>query len=129
MTDNRIETVRAVYDAFAGGDMEALSRLLADTDWHEAAGMPYGGRYRGIGEIAANVFGPIAGDVEDFTAKPDEILPLGDDRAIAFGTYRGQGAKSEVAVPFAHVWTVEDGAIARFVQYADSHLFRVATGQ
>ena len=91
--------------------------------------MPYGGRYRGIEQIAANVFGPIAGDVENFTARPDEILPLGDDRTIAFGTYRGRGAKGEVAVPFAHVWTVNDGAIARFVQYADSHLFRVAIGR
>lgn len=129
MADDRTATVRSVYEAFASGDGETLARLLADTDWHEAEGMPYGGRYRGFEEIAANVFGPIAGDVENFTARPDEILPLGEDRAIAFGVYRGQGKAGEVAVPFAHVWTVRDGGIARFVQYADSHLYREATGR
>ncbi|MCA1748575.1 MAG: nuclear transport factor 2 family protein [Parasphingopyxis sp.] len=128
MTDDRAGTVRSVYDAFAKGDMEALATLLADTEWYEAEGMPYGGHYRGFQKIAANVFGPIAGDVENFTARPDEILPLGEDRAIAFGTYRGQGSAGEVAAPFAHVWTVRDGKIARFVQYADSHLYRQATG-
>lgn len=128
MTDGRVDTAHKLYDAFATGDMAALGDLLGETDWHEAEGMPYGGRYSGFAEIAANVFGPIGSDVEGFTAIPDEIVPVGQTRVAAFGRYRGKGAKSAVDTPFAHIWTVADGRMKRFVQYADTHLFRQATG-
>ena len=125
---DRTQTVQQVYSAFAAGDAARLQELLADTHWVEAAGLPYGGTYRGFGEIAANVFGPISSDVQGFTAKPDEILPAGDDRVLTLGTYRGTGSAGEVAAPFAHLWTVQDGRITNFVQYADTYLFRQAIG-
>jgi len=128
MTD-RVEPVRQLYSAFATGDGARLQDLLADTHWIEAAGMPYGGTYRGFSEVAANVFGPITTDVQGFSAKPDEIIPAGNDRVLALGTYRGTGANGEVASPFAHVWTVRDGRITHFVQFVDTHLFRKATGR
>ncbi|WP_260582107.1 hypothetical protein [Sphingopyxis sp. PET50] len=103
MTD-AVTAARSVYEAFAAADMAALAALLGATEWHEAEGMPYGGVWNGIGEIAQNVFGPIGADIPDFTAIPDELLPLGDDRAIAFGLYRGRDGA--VATPFCHVWTV-----------------------
>lgn len=125
MTD-AVTAARSVYEAFAAADMAALAALLGATEWHEAEGMPYGGVWNGIGEIAQNVFGPIGADIPDFTAIPDELLPLGDDRAIAFGLYRGRDGA--VATPFCHVWTVVSGTIVKFVQYADSHLYRQQTG-
>jgi hypothetical protein len=79
-----------LYDAFAAGDADSLAELIGDTHWVEAAGGPYGGVYRGLGEVAANVFGPIGRDVRNFTAVPDEILPVGDNRAIGLGFYRGK---------------------------------------
>ncbi len=128
MTDDRIETVRSLYDAFAAGDMAAVGDLLGETDWHEAEGMPYGGRYTGFAEIAAHVFGPIANDIEGFTAFPDDIALLGKTRVAVFGNYRGKGAKGEIDVPYAHIWTVIEGKLERFVQYVDTYLFRQATG-
>jgi ketosteroid isomerase-like protein len=125
----RTEIIAEVYAAFASGDGARIGELLSDTHWVEAAGMPYGGTYRGFGEIAANVFGPIGSDVQGFSAQPDEILPAGEDRVLALGTYRGTGATGEVAAPFAHLWTVRDGRITNFVQHADTHLFRQAVGQ
>ncbi len=119
----RVQTVQKLYSAFAEADMSQLGELLADKHWVEAAGMPYGGTYRGFGEVAANVFGPIMNDVQEFTAKPDEIIPAGDDRVLALGTYRGSGSAGELATPFAHLWTVRDGRVTNFVQYADTHLF------
>lgn len=127
MTD-RTETVKQLYSAFADGDAARLQELLADTHWVEAAGMPYGGTYRGFGEVAANVFGPIMNDVQGFTAAPDEIIPAGEDRVLATGTYRGTGSVGQVVVPFAHLWTIGDGRVTKFVQYADTHLFRQAIG-
>ena len=67
------DTVKQLYDAFASGDVETLSKLLEETQWIEARGGPYGGTYCGFAEIAENVFGPIGRDVRDFTARPDEL--------------------------------------------------------
>lgn len=125
----RVGIIEGLYAAFASGDGARLAEMLADTHWVEAAGMPYGGTYRGFGEIAANVFGPIRSDVQGFTAQPDEVLPAGEDRVLALGTYRGKGAAGEVATPFAHLWTIRDGRITNFVQHADTYLFRQAVGQ
>ena len=125
---DRTESVRAIYDAFGAGDGARLSEILGDTHWTEAEGMPYGGVYRGFEEVAANVFGPIGRDVEGFTAIPDEIIPAGDDRVLAMGRYRGNGASGPVDTLFAHLWTVRDGRITHFVQYVDTHLFRQAVG-
>ena len=123
------DTAEALYEAFAAGDGAALSRLLGETRWVEATGMPYGGTHHGLAEIVDKVFGPIDRDVAGFTAVPDEIVAIGDDRALAIGTYRGTGAAGPLEVRFAHLMTVaDDGTISDFEQFADSHQFRKALG-
>ena len=124
----RTELVESLYAAFANGDGARLGELLQDTHWVEAEGLPYGGTYRGFGEVAANVFGPIGRDVQEFSAKPDAVIPAGEDRVLTLGTYRGTAAGGELAAPFAHLWTVRDGRITHFVQHVDTHLFRQALG-
>lgn len=128
MIDNRLEVVAKVYNAFAAGDGAALGALLGETEWHEAAGMPYGGTYRGLGEIAASVFGPIGEDITGFSAIPDELVEAGDDRILAIGRYRGTGKGGPLDVPFAHLWTVDGDRIGRFDQFTDTHEFRKALG-
>ena len=123
-----IDTVQRLYEAFAAGDGETLSSLLAETEWIEARGLPYGGRYRGFGEVAANVFGPIGRDVRDFTATADELLPIGDNRVLALGHYRGTADAGPLDTRFGHLWTVDDGAISHFEQFTDTHEWRTATG-
>ena len=122
------ETLRRVYEAFAAGDGDALGGLIGDTEWVEAAGGPYGGNYRGLGEVGPNVFAAIARDVEGFTAIPDEILPVGDDRAIGLGFYRGSTSSGPLEIRFAHLATVEGGVITRFEQFTDTHQWRQAVG-
>lgn len=129
MTEERINVVRGAYEAFGNGDTGRVATLLARTDWQEAEGMPYGGRYRGAEEVLQNVFGPIAADVEGFSARPDELIPAGEDRVLALGRYRGKGRNGEVDVAFAHLWTVEAGEIVEFVQYADTYKYRQAVGR
>lgn len=128
MGRDRLDVVRSLYAAFGSGDMDQVSAALVDTDWQEAEGMPYGGRYRGAGEVFENVFGRIANDVQNFSAQPDELLATGDDRVLALGRYRGRGRRGELNVAFAHLWTVQGGEIVKFVQYADTHKYREAVG-
>jgi uncharacterized protein len=120
------DTVRSLYDAFAAGDGGALSTLLAETDWVEARGGPYGGVYQGFGEVAENVFGPIGRDVREFTAVPDELLPIGDDRVLALGRYRGTTDAGPLDIRFAHLWTAADGRITHFEQFTDTQEWRAA---
>ena len=122
------ETMKSLYDAFAAGDGETLGALLGDTDWVKAAGGPYGGRYRGLGEVAESVFGPIGRNVQGFTAVPDEILPVGNDKALALGFYRGSTAAGPLETRFAHLASVQDGRITHFEQFTDTHEWRVAVG-
>lgn len=128
MTHDRMEVVRGLYEAFGTGDMDRVAAAIAHIEWNEAEGMPYGGCYRGAGEVFENVFARIASDVPDFSARPDELLPTGDDRVLALGRYRGTGRNGDLDVAFAHLWTVRDGEIVKFVQYADTYKFRDAVG-
>ncbi|GLR46339.1 nuclear transport factor 2 family protein [Sphingomonas astaxanthinifaciens] len=122
-----IDTVSSLYRAFGESDMDTVGRLLADTHWNEAAGGPYGGVYRGFEEVAGNVFGRIAADVRDFSARPDELLAIGTDRVLALGTYRGETDAGPMAIRFGHLWTVAEGRISHFEQFTDTHHWRVAT--
>jgi len=125
------EATRALcllYDAFAAGDADALGELIGDTHWVEASGGPYGGIYRGLGQVAENVFGPIGRDVRNFTAVPDEILTVGDDRAIGLGFYRGETDAGPLETRFAHLATVNGGRITHFEQFTDTHEWRQAVG-
>lgn len=126
MSRDRMDVVRSLYEAFASGDMDRVASAIARTEWHEAEGMPYGGRYRGADEVFENVFSRIAADVEGFSARPDELMAAGDERVLAVGRYRGKGRHGELDAAFAHLWTVRDGEIVAFVQYADTHKFREA---
>jgi len=129
MSQQNVDVVRSAYEAFGQGDMDTVAAMLAATEWHEAEGMPYGGTFSGADAIFQNVLGPISQDVEGFTARPGEILDGGDEKVVSLGRYSGQGANGPVDVPYAHVWTIRDGKIARFVQYTDTRLFGEAVGK
>lgn len=123
------EVLGSLYQAFAAGDGEALGMLIGDATWIEAAGGPYGGTYRGLREVAENVFGPIARDIEGFSAVPDEILPVGDDKAIALGFYRGTTEVGPLETRFAHLATVAGDRIVHFEQFTDTQEWLKAVGK
>jgi len=123
---NATDVLKRLYDAFAAGDGEALGLLIGDTDWVEASGGPYGGRYRGLTEVSANVFGPIGRDVRDFSAVPDEVLELGDNRALALGYYCGNTSAGPLKIRFAHLATVDADRITHVEQFTDTHEWRTA---
>jgi uncharacterized protein len=130
VSDANVDLVRGVYDAFARGDVDAVfAAMRPDIEWDESEGMPYGGVYHGREEIVTNVFGPILADVEGFTANPDEILALDDDRVIARGRHGGVGAVGPVDARFVHIWTVTDGEVSRYEQLADTRKFCDAVGR
>lgn len=128
MSQENVDLVRSAYAAFGTGDMETVQRILADCEWHEMEGLPYGGVYTGPEAVMGNVFGPIFEDVEGFSAAPDELLDAGD-RVVSLGRYSGTGSAGPLDAAFAHVWTIEGGRVTKFVQYADTRRFTDAIGR
>ena len=116
------EIIEGVYKSFATGDIPGLLGTFDENiEWTEAEGFPYGGTYKGANAILENVFMKLGGEWEGFSAAPDEILDAGDN-IVALGHYSGKfnATGKSMKVPFAHVWTLRDGKIVKFVQYTDT---------
>ena len=116
------QIIENAYKSFASGDIPGLLGTFDENiEWTEAEGFPYGGTYIGGNAILENVFMKLGGEWEGFSAVPDEFLDAGDN-IVALGNYSGKYKESNksMKVPFAHVWTLRDGKIIKFVQYTDT---------
>ena len=119
---SNIELIKNLYQSFANGDVPSvLASFDEKIEWTEAEGFPYGGTYRGANAILENVFMKLGSEWEGFAAVPDELLDAGDN-IVALGNYSGKYNETgkSMRVPFAHVWTLRDGKIVKFVQYTDT---------
>lgn len=121
------QVIRSVYEAFARGDGAAVVGALdPNVHWMEAESIFLADRnpYIGPQAVAEGVFGRIAQAWSDFTVTPQEFITSGD-RVVVLGRYRGKFNTTGrmLDAQFAHVWTVRDGKITRFQQYADTAQF------
>lgn len=123
-----LETVRGVYEAFARGDIPAVLAVLAPAvSWTEAEGFPYGGTYTGPDAVLEGVFMRLGTEWEGWSAVPDEFIAQGDT-IVALGKYSGRFKTTgkRISVPFAHVWSLENGKVVGFRQYTDTALVQEA---
>lgn len=121
-----LDIVKSTYEQ---GPPALLAALAPDVEWTEAAGFPYGGTYRGADEIVRNVFARLGSEWEGFRPDVENFYDAGDT-IIVTGFYRGTYKKTNraMAASFAHVITLKDGGIVRFVQYVDSRKVWEAIG-
>lgn len=123
-SNSNVDIVRGAYEAFGRGDVPAvLETLDKDVIWTDMEGFPTGGTYVGAGAILNGVFLPLGTEWNSFQANPDEFLESGD-RVVALGHYEGtyKTTSKGMRVPFAHVWTLRNGKVVKFVQYTDTLL-------
>jgi ketosteroid isomerase-like protein len=118
------EPVRALYEAFAKGDMPAaLATMAADIVWNEAENYPYSDRnpYIGPQAVLMGVFARIGADWEGFAAVSDELIEA-RETIVSLGHYSGtnKATGKPMRAQFAHVFRVKNGQIAAFQQYADT---------
>jgi uncharacterized protein len=118
-----IDTVRRFYDALGRGDLPGVLGLLqTELEWTEAERFPYySGTWRSPQEVLNNLLVPLARDWSRFSARAHDFVAEGD-RVVSLGVYSGVFKKTgrSMSAPFAHVWTVRDGHIARFNMYTDT---------
>ncbi len=115
MTEHpNVELTRRGYEAFAKGDLAALSELLADdVTWHVAGAGPLSGTYRGrdevfgfFGRLAEETAGTFRLDVHDVLAN--------DEHSVALCTLSASRRGKSVEVPVANVTHVRDGKVTEF---------------
>jgi ketosteroid isomerase-like protein len=124
LSEQNLVIVRALYEAFAKGDVPTvLGAFTPDAEWREAENFPYadGNPYVGPGAILQGVFMRLATEWEAFAANPAQFLDAGDT-VIVTGRYTGayKATGRSIDAQFAHVWTLANGKVARFQQYTDT---------
>lgn len=119
-----LEIIRGAYDAFARGDVPAVLAVLSpDIVWNEAENFPYADRnpYVGPDAVVEGVFARLGGEWDFWNLEVERILDAGDT-IVSLGRYRARHSETgkDLDAQFAHVWSLEDGKVTRFQQYADT---------
>ncbi len=116
--------VETVYTAFAQGDMETFTGLMApDIVWNEAEGNPYAdlNPYIGPEAVMSGLISRLVAEWDDFSVTPNEYVVEGD-RVVVFGRYveTWKASGRTIDIPFVHSWRVADGRLVEFQQYTDT---------
>jgi ketosteroid isomerase-like protein len=119
-----LETVQGFYAGAAAGDPEQIRSVLAPRiSWHQTPGFPNAETFHTPDEVLAGVFGRLHDEWDGFKGVPAEFIDAGD-RIVVLGAYSGTSKATgrSFEAPFAHVFTVRDGAIVDMRQYTDTKL-------
>ena len=129
MSEENVEIVRRVVEAFNEGGAEAAQELFADElEFHEPPEQPAPRVARGR-EEAVKMFGEFEEAWEEHRTEPEEIRAVGSDKVILLSVehFRGRDGM-EVSSPFGAVFTVSDGKIVRWQAFWDRQTALTAAG-
>jgi uncharacterized protein len=118
MSQENVELVREVYEAWNRDDFDAwLSCQDPAIEWHTGFA-PIGGVYRGV-EGMREFWTALRTELENLQVELQEIREVGDDRVVVLAEIRWRGPASEIELqgPLALVITIRNGKIVRSVDY------------
>jgi ketosteroid isomerase-like protein len=130
MSQENIQTVKAMYEGFGRGDIGAvLGAMDPAIEWNEAENFIYADRnpYKGPDYILNNLFMRIATEWEGFKVIPQEFCDSGN-KVIVFGRYDGtyRATGKPIHAQMVHVFTLAGGKVTKFQQYVDTAQVRDA---
>lgn len=125
-TNQNIQIIDKVYDAFSTGDMpNVLGAMHPKIEWNEAESNSLADRnpYIGPDAILEGVFARLGANHEYFALK--DIKTHGMDNNMVLATLRYDGKVKETGKIYnaqvAHLWNLDDeGKIISFQQYVDT---------
>ena len=128
MSQENVETVRRIYEAFNRGDMEGAFELVSP----DFEGIPDERDLAGTVRGRENVRRAIEEWIDSFVESrldPERFFETGD-QVIAFirNTGRGRASGVELDVRVAQVWTFQAGTPVRAQTYADRERALEAAG-
>jgi ketosteroid isomerase-like protein len=122
---SNVDIVKDLYGAFARGDVPTvLGGMSPDIEWSEAEGSPYqpsGAAWIGGDAIVENLFMKLVTEWEGYTLHPQRFHDAGETVVVEgryTGTYVATGVSADQQ--YCHVFTFENGKLARFQQYTDT---------
>ncbi|MEO5788472.1 MAG: ester cyclase [Gelidibacter sp.] len=120
-----VEIIDSIYKAFAKRDMPTvLGAMDAKIIWNEAEGnsLADGNPYIGPDAILNGVFIRINEMDEFFVLKDIELHNMSNNQVLATLRYhlKVKSTGKEADVQVAHLWTLNNGKIIAFQQYADT---------
>jgi ketosteroid isomerase-like protein len=121
--DDNLGLIQEVYTAYAQGNSQfILDHVTDDVDWINEGpnSIPYAGTFKGRKDVQ-RFFEAIGTSVDNGRVTAEDWIAQGD-KVVSTGRFPATVKKSgrRIDVPIAHVFTVRNGKIARWVGYADT---------
>lgn len=120
-----VAVVDELYKSFAKGDIPtALATMDPNIEWNEAEGSPYADRnpYIGPDAVLEGVFARIGEEWEYWNLTDIKLHEMSNNQVLSTlryqAKYKKNGAKIDAQV--AHFFTLNDGKITHFQQFADT---------
>lgn len=125
MPTNNVQLIQDVYAAFSRGDVPyILARIDNDVHWRtpQSRGLPV--RVDGHGRaLVAKWFADLAALDEVLAFQPEEFIDAGE-HVVVLGKYAARARRTGKSydMSWAHVFTVREGKITRWVGIVDNEL-------
>jgi hypothetical protein len=128
MSQENVEVVRRLYEAYAAHDFQtALDLIAPDIEW-DLSMRPDGKVYRGR-EGAIEAVRTWTGTWEAFSFELEELIDAGDQVVVIDRqSGRGKGSGMPLEESFAVVYTVEAGKVTRAVWFTNREDALAASG-
>lgn len=118
-----LEIIKEAYEAFGRGDIDAVLSVEDPNTELESAGpkeIPWSGAFRGH-DGAKAYFAAIANDADFDVFEPQVYLAEGDKVVVlGFEKVRSKRTGQSYENHWVHAFTLADGKIIRFREYADT---------
>jgi hypothetical protein len=124
--ESNVEIIQNLYAAFAKGDIPAvLKRFDPEIEWNEAESFPYadGNPYIGPQAVLEGVFARIGAEWEYLNLTDQTYYEVNSGEIIVTGRYKAKNkmTSKEINVQFVHMWTLNEGLVTKFQQYANTY--------
>ena len=125
LNPNNVMVVQKMYNDFAKGDIPGIQAAMDEkVVWNEAENFPLadGNPYLGFDAIAEGVFGRIQSDWEYWNLTDLDLQEMTNNKVLATGRYQAKYKKNGAVInlQMAHLWTLKDGKVVSFQQFADT---------
>lgn len=123
-----MDTVKSAYRYLAEGNVSALLDLFDPSiEWNEAESSPYSNEatWKGPAAVKRNLLDRMPDDWHTFSITPVRFHASGESVVVEArytGIHRRTGRALDAQA--CHIWTLSDGKIVQFQQYADTAKLR-----
>lgn len=125
LNPNNVISIRTLYDNFANGNIDAVAAVMDENlVWNEAENFPYadGNPYNGFNAVLEGVFSRLMSEWEYWKLSDLDFKEMTNNQVLVTGRYDAKYKKNGAVInlQMAHLWTLNEGKIISFQQFADT---------